>query len=1290
MSDSEIDALYEGVQIDDDLIVKAVLRVSSVGPMKHAVTQSLADDLKAKYKARSQALMADIEVALAEDDEENHEPVELVFTNRGSALIKATNPPKPDKAPKEPKSPGVGVSGQKKDRKLTPDGFIHVQNPGVNGGKFWRDSRGNVRYGEQPHGDFKIPASPNHVVEHYKKYIAPNPFGDHTKEDVFIALQESKALTHEDHAFMQWWHDSYDDILETIGTNRKEVEKAGGLQNMTFDGGGRDIGIGEVIEDLFRNNVDMFVGDEDFGELESPEEILKAVRGLMERYNKALHEDPEVQALAQAHAERVEAKKAAFFVQAEREGKAYEPLSADLMTIEDPNDLSVRFSVAMMQLGLIERGKGGKVAQKRMRGAITPKTSMLEGDKALVNNPQIDRLNASQLMALYIAHQMQDSFATDNTYDYHKDGDPAKYGGLETRICARLSIVDPTMRKLLIQKLDNTAKATAKAFTAFNTMQDPHFEQIFKMKIDDVAGQSDAMEIFADNKAKEQSKIEAILKAQDDDKLEIPPTMMKGVWNGKTLKNPEKPEKGVWEPFNYQKKYVNWMMKVKRGIIGAGAGLGKTPTVILFRELLAAKGDDRAAICFLPPSLMEQWPAAVAKFAPDQADKVLNLSGLSLEERKKVLQSPMAKNAKYIFISSGTLTGDVPDPNAEPGQDDGTGGSDHEMVNILKELDGHVFIDEAHAAGYKKAGNTRHEIAKAVMADRDYAFGMTATPMPNDPMDTFHLCNLFAPGSVGDEELWTGRMAGVQYDKATDTYKVANAEHIADLNKRLKPVLFYKQLSDPDVQEDTKGGLEPRRGISDNKELWPDEGDIALSTKVDSENGLSQADYFKDGGVIDTMVKLRINKLIRDRDEKARKGEVNPETGEKYQPYDEGNLNLLAGGMKITLQRQASISPALIDPTFKRNDGRIGHSPKIHELCNDIISHFYEGGQGGKDSKPLVVFCSYPGKAFPLVRKALAERGVDPSLIEQISGEVAPAERGYMQDKLNKGHAKVLLVGTMSGGAGLNLQEAANKTLYLDEPWSPAAKEQASGRVWRTGQKESVYEKTYRSIGTYDMAVEQKLSGKQAMVHALLGKQLPTDDTFDAGSSIKNLLGRVSLADNGEVSEEAVKKLMGKQKQDFSEETTREMMRQAQNYNFNSPEHHHAQLLASDHWKEAAEEGGRGGVGASYTDEDYKPDKAAQKKLQGKGAHALTKQFDEKEFRANWELDRDRRNAKQNYEMANLMQGVFKKEDPDRANQYGEKAKKIAKDFPHVKPAPETKAKTKPKADKKPVKKKVK
>lgn len=1274
----DYDALFDGLQVGSDLLIKATLLIPN-RPMRHAVTESLAEDLNALYRARMAALEADV-IAVLEDDGliEKSSDGMLVITNDGKLIFKAD--PKPAKAPSSPISnkygqgEGTGKSAKPSsstptERKLTPSGYVHVEHAGSRGGKFWRDDKGNVRYGDRPHGKFTRQATPDAVVEHFRQYYAPQPFAAHDQMDLHDALIHSDVLSESDHNFMEWWHDNYDEVLGSFGISRTDVEKAGGLHNISIKIGGRDVGFGEAMEEFFKANADLFVGDPQYGDIESPDDILEAVRGLMERYRKALHEDPKVQAAAQASAEKREVQRNAFYIQAEQMAGEFSPLAADMVTIEDSNELAVKMTVAMHQMGLIKRGSKGGVAQRRMRGAITPESSLLMTRKrdlgSLWKDNQLERLNASQLMALYVATDAQNSFSGDNTYDYTPDDPNAMRDGVLDLIADKLGIIDDIAKNTLKRKLQKTSEATLKAFTDYNTGQDPHFADVFKMKVHDVAGQSDIMDQHMDNVAKEQANIEKILAAQEDDSFEPPATMKNGIWNGKTLKDSNDPSKGVWEPFGYQKKYINWMMAVKRGIIAADAGLGKTPIVISFMEQLRGKGKDVPAICFLPPSLMEQWPGAIAKFAPESAQHILNLSGLSLEERKVALQSDLAKEARYIFISSGTLTGDVPDPNASEDENDGTGGSDHEMVKILQNLEGAVFIDEAHSGGYKKAGNTRHEIAKAVMQDREYAFGMTATPIPNDPMDLYHLSNLFAPGSVGDQELWSGRMAGVAWNEEKQSYDVSNPEHLADLNKRLKPYVFYKAITDPDVVADMGKGLTKRVGVSENKEQWPDEGDLELSKVVNSENGLSQHDYFKEDGVIDTMVALRIERLIKERQAKVDAGEINPSTGEKYQPHEEGGLNLLAGGMQMMLQRQASISPALIDPTYRKADGGVAHTPKLKAICDDIIAHFANGGQGGKAAKGIVAFCSFPGKAFPVIRKALAERGVDPSLIDTIAGDVAPAERGYIQDKYNKGHTKVALIGTISGGAGLNLQEGGNKTLFIDEPWNPAAKRQAIGRQWRTGQTVDVHEKTYRSVGTFDMAVEQKIAGKQAMVGALLGKELPTSKTFDVEGTVHDLMRRVQGAT---FSEAQLKTIMENAKSyDLSSSAQKESESIIKEDGPGAKKHAKKIEALGEDWKETAASGGRGGLGATLTDKDFEPNKAAQANLNKKGAQALTKNFDETEFRGKWELDRNKRNSKQKFQMANLMEQIYKdKGDTDKAEHYAKQAEALQQEYPEL------------------------
>jgi SNF2 family DNA or RNA helicase len=59
----------------------------------------------------------------------------------------------------------------------------------------------------------------------------------------------------------------------------------------------------------------------------------------------------------------------------------------------------------------------------------------------------------------------------------------------------------------------------------------------------------------------------------------------------------------------------------------------------------------------------------------------------------------------------------------------------------------------------------------------------------------------------------------------------------------------------------------------------------------------------------------------------------------------------------------------------------------------------------------------------------------------------------------------VLLLSSKAGGVGLNII-GANRLMLFDPDWNPANDAQALARVWREGQKKSVY--IYRLLTTGD------------------------------------------------------------------------------------------------------------------------------------------------------------------------------------------------------------------------------
>jgi hypothetical protein len=513
-----------------------------------------------------------------------------------------------------------------------------------------------------------------------------------------------------------------------------------------------------------------------------------------------------------------------------------------------------------------------------------------------------------------------------------------------------------------------------------------------------------------------------------------------------------------------------------------------TPTIITFMEHLKEKGAGKKALLFLPPSLMAQWPQEIKKYAPGVTDdKILNLSGMSLAERKAMLNSDMAKNAEYIIVSTGTLNGggaqteeDKLDDDGRPLHDpdmfnDGTGGTDQELIDTLNGLDGAVFIDECHA-GFKRDKNQRYKIANGVMKDREYAFGLTATPMPNHPVDLFHLTNLFAPGTVGDANEWEGSLHGVQWNDVKNKWDMANAKNLMELRERIRPYVMHKLITDPEVVADMGKQMGT---LYEDPDLTP----------IQSPDNHPIHEYLQPGGVIAQLTEARLDHLEEER-------------GEPFSP--EGRM--MAGrGISNTMLRLACISPAIFDDRYK------GGSPKIDKMVADVVAHFKGGG--GTEDTPIIIASSLPKKAFPLLKRALVEAGFDPSHIGEIHGGKSTKERAFEQDMTNEGKRKILLLGTLSGGAGLNLQKKSHRLMMLDQPWHPAAKRQVIGRVWRTGQEHAVMMSNYAlhtPYGTtWDERIEDKVAAKQAMTTAML-----TDVDIDS-------------VDFSSHTEEAFKMLMG-------------------------------------------------------------------------------------------------------------------------------------------------------------------
>ena len=981
-----------------------------------------------------------------------------------------------------------------------------VKDPGRKGGKFYRTASGKIRYGTKPMEGAEE-AKPEEVAAHLV-HFRPIPFLSNTKEhrdliDSIVKLK-SGGFNEQDKELIDWWGTAEKSFMKVYKLNADDMQGALG-------------------ESSYQEQVHDFFLDQDWGDT-SKEEVAEALEGCFERYKKALS-DPAVQKYTEALALDAEKRVYGWFHKAEAQSEHYDKLTA-MMLNNQPEQAAPHLITALGSLQLIFKPDASQRAGE-YKGVLAPNNGWLSEDKddegylLTLGKDHLDRLTAPQLMSVIAGSVLNEIWQPETMtyempaamYQLPKLAEAAK---LELATKLRQSPDSALFRQAFGQVMVATRKIS-EMLSASNTGSDTSqvARKLLDIPVEKMGDDNVVQKIVEDAHKFEQLKTDA-LAAQQDDSWVVPKTMKDGAIGGSKI-NPVTGQ--PFDLFKHQKQAVNWAMTVKRGILADDAGMGKTGEVIAIAETLKEQKKIKRAILFLPPSLLAQWQKEIMSFAPamGEAGRILNLSGLSMEARKTALTSDMAKNAEYILMSTGSLSYGRGKGEDEEGMDDA-------LVDTLSKLDGMVMIDEAHQGGFKTGpttvkgetvpGTVRHEIAKRIIGDRDYSFLGTATPVPKEPVDLFQLINLVNPGSVGELAEWEGKLHGVYYNEDVQQWKVDKPENIVEINKRIKPFVLHRLITDPKIEADMKNAL-PKLQFKKKNEATGEteihEGTQAVDLQPSPEKckvtGLSQLDYLRPGGVCDVYAQKELEKIIEKRKEQ----------GKETEP---GTEMLIKASLLRNLHRLASISPELIDPRYT------GPSPKIEWIANNVIDHF--SGGSGQDGRPIVCFSSLPGKAFPVLQRALAKQGIDPSGIGQITGANSSEERAFQQDMLNgyerkhpetgakefvPGKLKVLLVGTEAGGAGLNLQKAANRAIFLDNPPTPGRKRQAMGRVWRTGQKLPVQIDNLGMLGTLDTSIEQRMGQRQMMATALLGE--PNEHAFSqaAESAIKALSGRGLAAD---------------------------------------------------------------------------------------------------------------------------------------------------------------------------------
>ncbi|MEZ6016167.1 MAG: DEAD/DEAH box helicase [Planctomycetota bacterium] len=218
----------------------------------------------------------------------------------------------------------------------------------------------------------------------------------------------------------------------------------------------------------------------------------------------------------------------------------------------------------------------------------------------------------------------------------------------------------------------------------------------------------------------------------------------------------------------YQRRGVAWLTLLAR--LGLGAcladdmGLGKTIQVIAALLVLAREGLHGPHLLVLPTTLLGNWQAELARFAPHLRVFVAHRSEVTAAD----LAAPPLDAVDVVLTTYGTLP----------------------SLAWAKEREfGLVVLDEAQAI--KNPGTRQAKSVKALHARARVA--LTGTPVENRLGDLWSLFDFLDPGLLGS--------AG-EFTKFTKRLTAEGGPGYAPLRRLLRPYILRRMKSDPEIAPD--------------------------------------------------------------------------------------------------------------------------------------------------------------------------------------------------------------------------------------------------------------------------------------------------------------------------------------------------------------------------------------------------------------------------------------------------------------------------------------------------------
>lgn len=190
----------------------------------------------------------------------------------------------------------------------------------------------------------------------------------------------------------------------------------------------------------------------------------------------------------------------------------------------------------------------------------------------------------------------------------------------------------------------------------------------------------------------------------------------------------------------------------------------------------------------------------------------------------------------------------------------------------------------------------------------------------------------------------------------------------------------------------------------------------------------------------------------------------------KKEGFDKVQIHVLA---TLTRLKQICCHPAI----FAKEKAEEGDSSK-YEMLMELLQTLIEG------KHKTVIFSQYT-RMLQIMRRDLQNQGIRFEYLDGSTKNRLDIVKKFNEDE----NIPVFLVSLKAGGSGLNLV-GADTVIHYDMWWNPAVENQATDRVHRIGQKNSVSAYKLVTLGT----IEEKIVELQNRKRGLVKKIINTDE----------------------------------------------------------------------------------------------------------------------------------------------------------------------------------------------------